>query len=146
MAETHKFMDNLMQQVVLGLNVCFPARVLSPGVDSATILPLYKTKEYNEAPEDPMPLEDVPYLMQRYEMHQSKAIDVFIPGGLENHYSETYNEPVLMKPVLKAGDIVLCVVAQRSLDEVLNGQPYLPSKARIFNLQDAVILGVIKYT
>lgn len=142
---TADMMTAIMTQTMLKMNTCYPAKVISAGESSAKIQPLFMTKEFNEDAETIDPLDDIPYLMQRYELHNSSSIGVFIPGGLENHYSITYNEPVLFKPVLKPGDIVLCIVAQRSLDDVMGGTPYLPSKARIMNLQDSVIIGVVQY-
>lgn len=145
MAADTEYFEILKNQIILSLNTCFPAKVLGFDGEEAKIQPLFKTKEWNEEPEVQKPIEGVPILKQRYEMHQSKAIDVFIPGAIENHTSLTYNEPVTLKPVLKVGDIVLCVVAQRSLDDVMEGVPYNVGGARIMNMQDAVIVGVIKY-
>lgn len=145
MASDTEYFEILKNQIILSLNTCFPAKVLEFDGEEAKIQPLFKTKEWNEEPEVQKPIDGVPILKQRYEVHQGKAIDVFIPGALENQYSLTYNEPILVKPVLKAGDIVLCVVAQRSLDDVVEGVPYNVGGARIMNTQDAVIVGVIKY-
>lgn len=136
-------LDMITTQTLLMANTTFPARVESWNGQEATIQPLLMRKEYNEDAEVPPIVEGVTCIQHRYEVHDSKAISVFIPGGLENHYSVTYNEPVYFKPVFKPGDIVLCVVAQRSLDDIDSKQPYLPQKSRVMNLQDSVIVGVL---
>lgn len=145
-------MDNAMffkefkEQLVLSLNTCYPATVLSfdKSKCEATIQPLFMEKEYGEDPEALEPLEDIPVLQQRYEIAR-KAINVHIPGGYEDHSKLTFNEPVTLYPSLKKGDKVLCVIAQRSLDDVDSGKPYYPGSARVMNLQDSVIVGVLPW-
>lgn len=136
-------LDMITTQTLLMANTTFPARIESWNGREATIQPLLMRKEYNEDAEVPPIVEGVTCIQHRYEIHDSKAIDVFIPGGLENHYSITFNEPVYFMPVFKKGDIVLCSVSQRSLDDIDTKQPYLPQKSRVMNLQDSVIVGVL---
>lgn len=142
-----EYLGGMFMQGIIPIHFAFPAVVESynKGSGEAVVQPLFKMKEVDaDEPEALNPIE-IPYICQRYEVHDSSAISVFIPGGLENHYSITYNEPITLRPVLRKGDVVQCVVNQRNTDEMMSGKPYAPGKARMFNPVDAVIIGVIKY-
>lgn len=125
MATADMFLKMFQEQIVLSLNTCYVAKVLSYNEQKyeATIQPLFMTKEYEEEPEKQDAVEDVPVLKQVYRVN----------GGTEQTYV----------PVLKSGMKVLCVVSQRSLDDYGSGQPYYPGAARIMNMQDSVIVGVM---
>lgn len=142
-----EYFAGMTMQGIIPLHFCFPATVISwkKSTNEAVVQPLFKMKEIDADEAEALSPIEIPYLCQRYEVHDSKAIDVFIPGALENQYSITYNEPVLFRPVLKKGDVVQCVVNQRNTDDMLGGTPYAPGKARMFNPVDAVIVGVIKF-
>lgn len=117
----HKF----KQDILLTINTCFPARIESfdESTGTATIQPLFKTKYYGQEPRTQPIIVGVPVLKQRYRVN----------GGTEQLY----------EPMLQTGDKVLCVCAQRSLDDVMSGQPYYAGKSRILDMQDAVIVGVM---
>lgn len=125
MATADMFLKMFHEQIILSLNTCYVAKVLSYNEQKceATIQPLFMTKEYEEEPEKQDAVEDVPVLKQVYRVN----------GGTEQTYV----------PVLKNGMKVLCVVSQRSLDDYASGQPYYPGAARIMNMQDSVIVGVM---
>lgn len=130
--ETANFLQQMMQQVVLGINTCYPAKILSFNIEQqeATIQPLFQTKEYGQPSQTQPILEDVPVLRMRYQERTE--------GG-------AWGQTIEHRAILKKGDIVMCTVAQRSLDDVEEGVPYTPSKARVMNMQDSVIVGVLNY-
>lgn len=125
MAESAMFLQEFKEQILLAVNTCYPARVLSfdENNSEAKIQPLFMTKDVNEDPETQDVLEGVPLMFQRYRVNNSTT--------------QTY------KPVVQKGDVVMCIVAQRSLDDADTGRPYYAGKARIMNMQDSVIVGVI---
>ena len=130
--ETAALLTKLMEQVVIGLNTFYPAKIVSFDINTqeATIQPLFQTKEYGQAPQTRPILEGVPVLNRRYQ---------------ERTEGNVWGPMVESRMVLKTDDIVMCAVSQRSLDDIDNGKPYYAGKARILNMQDSVITGVIKY-
>lgn len=125
MTESAMFLQEFKEQILLAVNTCYPARVLSFDEKNleAKIQPLFMTKDINEEAEIQDVLEGVPLLFQRYRIN----------NGIPQKY----------QPVVQKGDVVLCVIAQRSLDDLDTGRPYYAGKARIMNMQDSVIVGVI---
>lgn len=125
MAQDTRFFKNFRNQILLGINTAFPAKVLTFDETTleAKIQPLFKVKEVNEDPEALEPIEGVPVLKQRYRVN----------GGSAQQYTPTFDR----------GDIVLCICAQRSLDDAADGKPYYAGKSRILDIQDAVIVGVM---
>lgn len=128
--ETADVLARLMQQVILGMHTYYPAKVLSFNIydQTATIQPLFQTKEYGQSPKTQPIVEDVPVQFQRYQYRTE--------GG-------SWSQAFEYRTVLKVDDIVMCAVAQRSLDDADSRQPHYAGKARIMNLQDSVILGVL---
>lgn len=125
MAQDTKFFKDFRNQILLGINTAFPAKVLAfdESALEAKIQPLFKVKEVGEDPEALEPIDGVPLLKQKYRVN----------GGSAQQYT----------PVVNRGDIVLCVCAQRSLDDAADGKPYYAGKSRILHVQDAVIVGVM---
>lgn len=124
--ENNQLYHQLRNDILLNINTCFPARVLSFSDGKAMIQPLFKIKYYGQEPRTLPIIEGVPTLKQRYKVRRADA-----------EYTEEY------ELVLRAGDVVLCVCAQRSLDDAMSGQPYYAGKSRILDIQDAVIVGVM---
>lgn len=127
MADSTMFLKEFKEQIMLSINIAYPAKVLSFDRDKllAKIQPLFMTKEYNEDAEKADVLEDIPVL--------------YYPMRVNNSTAQDY------KPDLKSGMVVQCLVNQRSMDDADEKQPYNPGKARIMNLQDSVIVGVLPY-
>ena len=125
MARDAEFYRAFRDQIILSLNTSFPALVLSynESIREANIQPMFMTKNYNEDPQTQPIVEGVPVLMQRYKV-DGGAVQEFVP-------------------IVRPGDIVMCVCSQRSLDDVRAGRPYYAGNSRILSLQDAVIIGVI---
>lgn len=125
MAESAMFLQEFKEQILLTVNTCYPARVLIFDENNleAKIQPLFMTKDVGEEPEEQDVLEGVPLMYQQYK--------------IDNGPTQKF------VPVVKKGDIVMCIVAQRSLDDADVGRPYYAGKARIMNMQDSVIVGVI---
>lgn len=127
MADSTMFLKEFKEQIMLSINIAYPAKVLSFDRDKllAKIQPLFMTKEYNEDAEKADVLEDIPVL--------------YYPMRVNNSTVQDY------KPDLKSGMVVQCLVNQRSMDDADVKQPYNPGKARVMNLQDSVIVGVLPY-
>lgn len=124
MAQSVEYFRNFKEQILLSVNTCFPASILAFDETSleAKIQPLFMSKEVGYDAEKLSVLEGVPALTQRFKVD---------------------GETKVYKPVYQKGDVVLCVCAQRSLDNVESKKPYYAGKSRILDIQDAVIVGVL---
>lgn len=167
MAQSAMFFETFKQQMMLSINTSLPCRVLSYDKERrmATVQPLFQMKEVGQNPQNMSIIEDVPVLWQRYEVQRKQPIDVSIKegahthsggehsqysgngshshtGGAHEHTEMRILEELDMVPVLKAGDVVLAVCAQRALDDALDGKPVYAGTSRILSVQDAVIVGI----
>lgn len=168
MSNSSMFFENLKNQILLSINTCMPCKVISYNEEErlATIQPLFKMKEAGKEPQALSIIEDVPVLWQRMKVHKKNFFQVNIPEGEHTHsggghsqytgsgvhsHSGGEHEHKKMKvtedfielhPVLKAGDTVLAVFAQRSIDEAMEGKLSYPGSARILSVHDAIIVGI----
>lgn len=131
MSEATRFFSNLMHQVAMNINTAMPCKVLSYNKEKRTakIQPLFMVKEVGREPEPLPPIDNVPVLFHRFEF-----ID------LDDGEKTVTREFV---PVLRSGDVVLAVFAQRALDNVMSGRIAYPGINRHHDLQDAIIVGVM---
>lgn len=125
MSNSTEFYANFKNQILLSINTCMPCKVISynEGSRTAKIQPLFKVKEINRAPEKLSVLEDVPVLKQKYKVN-SGAVQEYVP-------------------VLSAGDTVLAVFAQRAIDDAADGKLVYPGASRVFDVHDAIIVGIL---
>ena len=129
-SEATKFFRNFIEGALLGINTAMPCEVISYNESDLTakIQPLFMTKEVGREPEALPVLDNVPVLFQRF-----KFVD-------RDNGSHTVTQDFI--PILKSGDIVLCVFVQRAMDNVMDGKVAYPSINRHHSLKDAVIVGV----
>lgn len=125
MSNSTEFFSNFKNQILLSINTCMPCKVLSynEGSRTAKIQPLFMVKEVNRSPEKLSVLEDVPVLKQKYKVN----------GGASEEYV----------PVLSVGDTVLAVFCQRAIDDALDGDIVYPGTSRLFDVHDAIIVGIL---
>ena len=125
MSNSSEFYSNFKNQILLSINTCMPCKVLSynEGSRTAKIQPLFMVKEVNRSPEKLSVLEDVPVLKQKYKVN----------GGATEEYV----------PVLSVGDTVLAVFCQRANDDALDGNIVYPGTSRLFDVHDAIIVGIL---
>ncbi|PIC73347.1 hypothetical protein [Sporosarcina sp. P17b] len=168
MAESAMFFENFRNQMLLTINTSMPCKVLSYDEKKrvATIQPLFKTKEAGMEPEALSIIEDVPVLWQRMKVHKKDFFKVSIPegehvhnGGGHSQYTgsgvhshdggkhehkkmKVIEDFIELHPVLKAGDTVLAVFAQRAIDEAQEGKLSYPGASRIMSVHDAIIVGI----
>lgn len=111
------FKDNIMRSI----RTTLPCVVVSYNKSKqvADLQPSFLMMDDKGVPVKMGMLQEVPVLVNRFEI-----------GGVEQVYV----------PVYKPGDTVFISVADRSIDDLQNGT-FLPQSARLFNLNDAVIIG-----
>lgn len=119
---------NLQHGVFMNLNTAMPCKVLAYDETKRTakIQPLFMVKEFGQNERSLAPIENVPVLFQRYKVHNVV----------------TFTESVEMIPDLRNGDIVQVIFNQRAIDEAIKGNNTFPGTARMFDIHDAVIVGV----
>lgn len=153
MTNMTEFFSTLQQGVFMNLNTAMPCEVLSYDESKrrAKIQPLFKVKEYGQSESSLAPIENVPVLFQRYKVHNNAPISIttdtaphaqYTGTGEHVHNVITFTESVEMIPDLRNGDIVQVIFNQRSIDEAQNGHNVFPGTARMFDIHDAVIVGV----
>lgn len=113
MSSESKFVDNIIKNVMLQIHTNLPARVIS----------------YDGSAKPPE--ADIEILF----MSKSKS-------GELNKYPLIQSAPCLrhVGPLVK-GDVVQVAVAERAMDE-LQKVPFDPGMRRMFNLNDAIVIGV----
>ncbi|MEK5148760.1 Gp138 family membrane-puncturing spike protein [Psychrobacillus sp. FSL K6-4615] len=143
MSNSTEFYSNFKNQILLSINTCMPCKVLSynEGSRTAKIQPLFMVKEMNRAPEKLSVVNDVPVMFERVKLKNNTAISVSIPNS--DHTQITFNEPVELEPSINAGDTVLVVFAQRSIDDAVEGNLVYPGASRLFDVHDAIIVGLL---
>ncbi|WP_042737461.1 MULTISPECIES: Gp138 family membrane-puncturing spike protein [Lysinibacillus] len=124
MTNATEFFRALQQGVFVNLNTAMPCKVLAYDETKrlAKIEPLFMVKETGEEPSKLAPIENVPVLFQKYRVNGS--------------------EPQNYEPFIEPTDTVLAVFCQRAIDEAVKGNNVYPGTARMFDVQDAVIVGV----
>ena len=153
MTNMTEYFGSLQQGVLMNLNTAMPCEVLSYDETKrmAKIQPLFKVKEYGQNESSLAPIENVPVLFQRYKVHNNTPISITTDNAPHAQYSGTgehvhneitFTESVEMIPDLRNGDIVQVIFNQRSIDEAMNGNNVFPGTSRMFDIHDAVIVGV----
>lgn len=155
MSNSSEFYSNFKNQLLLSINTCMPCKVLSYDEEKrlAKIQPLFMFKEVNREPEKHSVIEDVPVMFDRMRINKGQPILVTIPDGehgghtggdgKHTHKQLIFEEEVENVPVLKSGDIALAVFAQRSIDDAVEGNIVYPGTSRIFDVHDAIIVGLL---
>lgn len=125
MTNTTEFFKLLQQGVFMNLNTAMPCKVLAYDEEKrmAKIEPLFMIKETGEEPSKLAPIENVPVLFQKYRVNGSE-VQNYVPA---------------LEPMV---DTVLAIFCQRAIDEAMKGNNVYPGTARMFDVHDAVIVGV----
>lgn len=111
------FKDNIMRSI----RTTLPCVVISYDKEKqvANLQPSFLMMDEKGKPIKSGMLQDVPVLVNRFEI-----------GGVEQVYV----------PIYKPGETVFVSVADRSIDDLQNGT-FMPQSSRLFNLNDAIIIG-----
>ena len=131
-------LDDFVEEKMLNLNTCFIGKVESVKAGKAKVQPLTMFKTYGGEAKQPAIVEDVPicknvYKIELYEWEQMPPEGDHPPHKHEGH--------VRLVPV-QAGDIVVCVCADRDISETQNGSMALPSLGH-HDISNAIIVGLL---
>lgn len=131
--------EDIVEEKLMNLNTAFIARVVSvQRPDLCTVQPIDKIKAYGKAAKAQSPITRVPILnhVRHYELVEQSLT---IPNG-----SVTPNPHAghLKVTPLKAGDLVLCVCAQRDITSSVNGVSTVPPAGH-HQIGNAIVVGLL---
>lgn len=129
--------NNIVDQKVLDLHCAYIAKVLSTDGKTAKIQPLDMMKQYGKAAQTQSVIEKVPIIQSaRYKIKSERL--TFLTSLAPT--SETRDFAILTP--LEAGDIVVCICADRDISNTKNGTVALPAHGS-HSLSDSIIVGIL---
>lgn len=147
------YIDDCIEKKLLDLHTAYIAKVLSVSGNTAKIQPLGMTKQIGESAISKAPLSNVPIVESARNKITTKDItfvsnvslsvtktDEYISSVSPNVTTKT-EKIAVVKPIA-AGDIVMCVCADRDISEFKSGRNSTPSTGH-HSLSDSVIVGVL---
>ena len=144
-----KALDDMMEEKMLNMHTAFIGTVVSvQGADKCTVKPLDKIKSYGQKAKAQQPITNVPILnhVRHYTLvKQSLTVnDTYTGGGsiTPNPHPQPDNEGHIRVEPLKAGDIVLCVCAERDISSSSKGVSTTPPVGH-HQISNAVVVGLI---
>lgn len=138
------FFENLIESKLLSLHTCYLARILSIDGNAAKIQPLGKTKAYGKESVSQSVLTNVPiinsamYKIDISGLTQSVTVDG--KGSSLTVNSGIGERKFAIARPLKAGDIVVCVCAERNISDAKRGNNATPPAGH-HSMSDSIIIG-----
>lgn len=143
---------NMVEEKLLNLHTAFIAKVISVQSESlCSVQPLDKIKAYGQKAKTQAVITHVPILnhVRHYSLVKQsltvKVSDTYTGGGSAsispNPHPSADNVGHLKVSPLKAGDIVLCVCAERDISSSVKGTSTTPPSGH-HELKDAIVVGL----
>ena len=146
--------NNMIEQKLLGLHTCYLAKVLSTNGKTAKILPLGKVKAYGEEAKAQSPLTNVPitssarYKFTLKNLEYERDVDITTSPSAEGcvgsvRLIEDKNREnfAIVEPIA-AGDIVVCICADRNITDAKKGINSTPPAGH-HSQSDSIIIGIL---
>lgn len=141
--------DDMIEEKLLNLHTSFIGQIVSvQGSDKCSVKPLDKIKAYGQKAKAQAPITNVPILnhVRHYTLvKQSLTVqDTYTGGGTitpSSHPSASNIGHLKVEP-LKAGDIVLCVCAERDISSSSKGMSTTPPVGH-HQIANAVVVGLL---
>lgn len=143
--------ENVVEQKLLNLHTCYLAKVISvsKNLTSAKIQPLGMTKAFGESAKAQSPLSNVPiaqsarYKISAKDITYLKDVSTSKSDGYVTSVSESKDtQKVAVLESLEAGDIVVCVCAERNISDAKKGVNSTPPRGH-HSMSDSIIIGVL---
>ena len=129
------FIDSAIERKLLDLHCAYIAKVVSTDGNSATVQPLGKIKETgSECTRTQAVVANVPVACMKFK---SRTITY-----LTSTAGTTRTETVAVPSELAAGDLVVCVCADRDITDARRGVNALPPSGR-HAISDSIIVGIL---
>lgn len=136
--------DNMIEEKLLNLHTAFIAKVVSVQNENlCTIQPLDKIKAYGQKAKSPAVITRVPILshVRHYSLIDQTLLARDDHGDDVNILPQSHSGHLVISP-LKAGDIVLCVCAERDISSSVKGISTTPPVGH-HQGKDAIVVGLI---
>lgn len=141
-----KTFDDFVEEKLLNLHTAFIATVTgTQGPTKCSVKPLDKIKSYGQKAKAQAVITNVPVLnhVRHYTLvKEDLTIDTDAGNIVPNPHPKPVNEGHLRVEPLKAGDIVLCVCAERDISSSVNGMSSTPPVGH-HQIANAVVVGLI---
>lgn len=141
--------DNIIEEKLLNLHTAFIGKVVSvQGSEMCSVKPLDKIKAYGKSAKSQAVITRVPILnhVRHYSLvKQSLSVsDTYTGGGSisPNPHPTANNIGHLKVEPLKAGDLVLCVCAERDISSSSKGVSTTPPVGH-HQISNAVVVGLL---
>ena len=142
-------LNGLVEEKLLNMHTAFIGKIVSmSGASMCSVKPLDKIKAYGQSAKSQAVITKVPILnhVRRYELVKQslKVTDTYTGGGSisPNPHPSADNVGHLKVSPLKAGDIVLCVCADRDISSSAKGMSTIPPVGH-HDIKDAVVIGFL---
>ena len=144
--------EEIMEEKLLNLHTAFIGKIVKMQNESlCTVKPLDKIKAYGQSAKDQSVITNVPILnhVRHYRLVDETLTlnikDTYTGGGsgtiTPNPHPEKSNVGHLQVTPLKAGDIVLCVCAERDISSSVKGRSTTPPVGH-HQIANAVVVGL----
>ena len=152
MTYLEKTIGGMAGQLISNMHTAVPARVVSydENAHTAVLQPLFKNFDGQDYPV----IHDVPVSRWRYRIMQNKNITE--SGQSHSHPNSgsgpeaAHKHPIEfeeiiedIKMLLYKGDIVCCIIFEKSIDSISSKEVHLPLSKRTFDLSDGFVSHII---
>lgn len=144
-----KVFDDMMEEKLLNMHTAFIGTIVKmEGADKCSVKPLDKIKSYGQKAKEQAVVSRVPILnhVRRYTLVKQNLTvqDTYTGGGTitPNPHPTPSNEGHLRVEPLKAGDIVLCVCAERDISSSSKGKTTTPPVGH-HQIANALVVGYL---
>ncbi len=129
------FVDSAIERKLLDLHCAYIGKVVSTDGSTATVQPLGKIKEVGSTSgKTQAVVANVPIACKKFA---SKTITYLISAD-----GATRSETVAVPSALAAGDLVVCVCADRDITDARRGVNAVPPVGR-HTISDSIIVGIL---
>lgn len=139
-----KVFDDMVEEKLLNLHTAFIGTIVGmEGADTCSVKPLDKIKSYGQKAKEQAVVSKVPILnhVRRYTLVKS-SLDCSDGTITPSSHPTSKNEGHLRVEPLKAGDIVLCVCAERDISSSSKGKTTTPPVGH-HQIANAVVVGYL---
>ena len=128
------FLDSLIESRLMDLHCAYIGKVVSTDGETATVQPLGLIKGSDSNAKKQSVISDVPVAC-KYKL-SSKTISYATPGG------GSASQTVAVPSRIAAGDLVVCLCADRSITAARRGRNEQPPAGH-HSISDSIIVGIL---
>ena len=131
--------EDLIEDKLMNLHTAYIGKVLSVNGAQAKVQPLNMVKQYGKEAEKQKPITAYIHNNARYKLRTETLKYV---SNVTNHSPVFSEKEIMVSSPISAGDIVICVCAERDITEAKRGKLATPSLGH-HSLSDSVIIGIL---